>query len=112
MVRRIEWRSRGEMDDTILVLDHDQTSVQRVVEPTPPILRDFLNDMEELDNWRDVPAAAKFRPSPADWGQLVMARATTGEILDMDPERYWDGIYLWFRSRGADPHAPRPRIAP
>jgi hypothetical protein len=26
----------------------------------------------------------------------------------MDPELFWEGIYLWFRSRGVDPHPMRP----
>lgn len=108
MVRRVEWRSRGEMDDTVLVLDMAQSTIERVVEPTPAILRDFLNDMEELDQWKEAPGTGRFKGAAREWGELVMARATTGEILDMDPERYWDGIYLWFRSRGTDPHHAHP----
>jgi len=25
----------------------------------------------------------------------------------MDPELFWEGIYLWFRSQGIDPHPLR-----
>jgi hypothetical protein len=31
-----------------------------------------------------------------------MVRASSGEVLQMDPERFWDGIYEWFRSKGVD----------
>ncbi len=109
MTLRVEWRTRGEMNDTLLVLDDDQKFVSRVVEPTPTVLRDFLNDMTELEEWQEEPLVAQVQPNPESWGKLVMARATSGEVLAMDPESYWDGIYLWFRSRGNDPHAPSPR---
>jgi hypothetical protein len=39
---------------------------------------------------------------PAAWGHLVIARGASGEVLTMDPELYWEGIYAWFRSRGVD----------
>ena len=41
---------------------------------------------------------------PEQWGKLVLTRLPTGEVVHVDPEPYWDGIYYWFRSRGVDPH--------
>jgi hypothetical protein len=29
-------------------------------------------------------------------------------VITMDPELFWEGIYLWFRSQGVDPHPMRP----
>jgi len=107
MAVRVEWRTRGERDDTLLVVDDDDNTVCQAVEADPTVLRDFLNEMAGLDTWRQGPSVAQDKRSPAAWGHVVMARAKTGEVLTMDPELYWDGIYLWFRSRGVDPHPLR-----
>ena len=58
----------------------------------------------DLATWRQGPSVAADQRNPAAWGELVIARAKTGEVLTMDPERFWDGIYRWFRSQGVDPH--------
>ena len=107
MAVRVEWRTRGERDDTLLVVEDDDNTVRQAVEAAPTVLRDFLNDMAGLDTWRQGPSVAGDKRSPAAWGELVMARAMTGEVITMDPELFWEGIYLWFRSRGVDPHALR-----
>jgi hypothetical protein len=105
MAVRVEWRTRGEMDDTLLVVDDDDNTVRQAVEAAPTVLRDFLNDMAGLETWREGPAVAEDKRNPAAWGELVIARAKTGEVLTMDPELFWEGIYLWFRSQGVDPHS-------
>ena len=92
------------MADTLLVVDEDDNTVRQAMGATPLLLQDFLNDMAGLGTWREGPAVATDKRSPAAWGQLVIARAKTGEVLTMDPELFWDGIYRWFRSRGVDPH--------
>jgi hypothetical protein len=107
MAVRVEWRTRGAMDDTLLVVDDDDNTVRQAVQADPMVLRDFLNDMAGLDTWRQGPAVAEDRRSPVAWGELVIARAKTGEVLTMDPELFWEGIYLWFRSQGVDPHPMR-----
>lgn len=107
MAVRVEWRTRGERDDILLVVDDDDNTVRQAVEADPTVLRDFLNDMAGLDTWREGPSVAEDKRGPAAWGKLVIARAKTGEVLTMDPELFWDGIYLWFRSRGVDPHPLR-----
>lgn len=109
MALRVEWRTRGEVDDTILVLDEDHSTVLRAVEPDAALLRDYLNDIAELDTGRERPAVTNAQRDPEEWGDLVMARATTGEVLDMNPELFWGGIYRWFRSRGVDPNPVRRR---
>jgi hypothetical protein len=95
------------MDDTLLVVDDDDNTVCQAVAAAPTVLRDFLNDMVDLDTWRQGPSVAEDKRSPAAWGALVIARAKTGEVLTMDPELFWEGIYLWFRSQGVDPHPLR-----
>lgn len=107
MALRVEWRTKGETDDAILVVDDAQNAVRQAVEADPTVLRGFLNDMAELHAWRERPSVKDALRNPEAWGHLVMARATTGEVLDMDPELFWDGIYHWFRSRGIDPHVVR-----
>ena len=91
------------MDDTLLVVDNDDNTVRQAVPAAATVLQDFLNDMAGLDTWRQGPAVAEDKRSPTAWGELVIARARTGEVLTMDPELFWEGIYLWFRSRGVDP---------
>jgi hypothetical protein len=95
------------MDDTLLVVDEDDNTVRQAVEAAPTVLRDFLNDMADLDTWRQGPSVAVDQRNPAAWGELVIARAKTGEVLTMDPELFWEGIYVWFRSQGVDPHPLR-----
>ena len=80
MAVRVEWRTRGEMDDALLVVDDDDTVCQAVA-AAPTVLRDFLNDMAGLDTWREGPSVAADKRSPAAWGELVIARAKTGEVL-------------------------------
>ena len=73
----------------------------------PEVLRDFLNNMADLDRWRSLHPVDNDKRNPGAWGELVMARAPTGEVITMDPELFWEGIYFWFRSRGVDPHPMR-----
>ena len=62
--------------------------------------------MGDLNTWRDGHSFDDDKRRPEAWGHLVIARANGGEVLTMDPERYWDGIYAWFRSRGVDYDTP------
>jgi len=107
MAVRVEWRTRGEMDDAILVVDDADNTVRQGLGAAPEVLRDFLNNMADLDIWRSLHPVGNDKRNPGAWGELVMARAPTGEVITMDPELFWEGIYLWFRSRGVDPHPMR-----
>ena len=104
MALRVEWRTRGEINDTILVVDNDHNTVSQALEADPALLRVFLTDIGDLDTQRQGQSVDDAKRNPEAWGELVMARSTTGEVIIMDPELYWDGIYMWFRSRGVDPH--------
>lgn len=95
-----EWRTNGEFD-AVLVVDEDG-AVREAIMASPEVLTRLLTDLGDLATWkggRDVEGAQR---QPDAWGQLVIARAGTGEVLWVDPERFWSGISTWFRSRGVD----------
>ena len=101
-----EWRSFGEFD-VVLALD-ERGAVREAITATPAILHEFLTGMDGLRSWRgDLPVEGE-RRAPEPWGALVMARAESGEIIEMDPERFWAGVHIWFRSRGVDYDTPIP----
>ena len=103
-----EWRSFGEFD-VVLVID-DTGAVRDALTADSDTLHDFLTSMSDLYNRRGDHPIEGGKRYPEPWGALVMARADTGEILDMDPERFWAGIHIWFRSRGVDYDTPiKPR---
>ena len=106
MAPHVEWRTKGEMDDAILLVDDDNT-VRQAQQADPEVLRAFLTDLVGLDAGRERQAVEGDQRNPEAWGELIMARATTQEVIRMDPELFWEGMYLWFRSRGIDPHAMR-----
>ena len=95
-----EWRSYGEFD-VVLVID-ERGAVREAITAEPAILREFLTEMNGLRSWRGDHAVEGERRSPEPWGALVMARAESGEIIEMDPE------HIWFRSRGVDYDTPIP----
>ncbi|HVB04770.1 MAG TPA: hypothetical protein VNF07_00770 [Acidimicrobiales bacterium] len=95
-----EWRA-GHGADAVLIRD-DSGAVREAVEANPKVLTRFLTNMGDLSTWKGNLQVVGNEHNPEAWGQLVIARAATGEVLNMDPERYWDGIYSWYRSRGVD----------
>lgn len=112
MAARIEWRSRGSGSDALLYVGEfgeDSNTVLRTWNADAVLLTDFLNDMASLDTSVSGLEVDADQRDPEQWGKLVLARAPGGEILTIDPEPYWDGIYYWFRSHGADPHPWRGR---
>ena len=108
MELRIEWRNRGEAGDAIVFIDDDNSTVRRALEADPSVLRVFLNNITDLDTGREEQPVDDAMRDPAAWGELVMARANTGEVLEMDPEIFWHNIAVQFRMRGVDPWAPEP----
>jgi hypothetical protein len=100
---RIEWRSKAEGDDALLAVEEENETVLEAWPADHELLRDFLNDMVGLKpharNGGDV--ARRF---PDEWGDLVIARSESGDVLTIDPQLYWEGVAYWFRSRGDDPH--------
>ena len=100
-----EWRTKGEAE-TILIVDDEDNTVREALTANPAVLSNFLTDMGDLTTWRGGNSVDDDKRSPEAWGELVIARANSGEVLTMDPERYWEGIYTWFRSRGVDYDTP------
>jgi len=80
--------------------------VRQALAADAAVLSNFLTDMGDLNTWRGGHPIDDDQRSPGAWGELVIARANTGEVITMDPERYWEGIYTWFRSRGVDYDTP------
>jgi hypothetical protein len=104
----LEWRSKAEGEDTILAVEDDTYTVRKVWKAEPAILTDFLNDMVGFK----APAKnheSVHEPTPEEWGELVIARSESGDVLTIDPQLYWEGISYWFRARGNDPHQWRGR---
>ncbi len=100
-----EWRAKGEAE-AILIVDDEDNTVREALTAEPAVLSNFLTDMGDLNTWRGGHSIDDDQRSPEAWGHLVIAGANSGEVLTMDPERYWDGIYTWFRSRGVDYDTP------
>ncbi len=104
MTLSAEWRSFGEFD-VVLVLNEDGT-VRESMTAGPAILHNFLTKMTGLRSWRSDHTVEGAKRLPEPWGALVISRAETGESIDMDPERFWTGVHVWFRSRGVDYDTP------
>ena len=107
MTARIEWRTRGVGDDALLFIGEsgeESNAVLKTWEADPALLTDFLNDMVGLDTDAVLVEVDVGQREPQQWGKLVLARSQSGDVLTIDPELYWNGIYYWFRSRGTDPH--------
>ena len=105
MALRAEWRTNGECD-TILIVDEESNMVCQGQPADAAVLSHFLTDMGDLNTWSGEPPIDDDKCSPAAWGALIIARANTGEVITMDPELYWTGISIWFRSRGVDYDTP------
>ena len=110
MAVRIEWRSKTEGDDALLAVDDGSNTVLEAWEVDPGVLIDFLNDMSGLEARKSRDTRDVGEQGPEDWGELIIARSQAGDVLDVDPERYWGGVAYWFRSRGSDPHLWRGRV--
>lgn len=100
---RIEWRSRAEGDDALLAVEEPSNTVLEAWKADAALLTDFLNDMTGLSAVSRDGVDISQR-DPDTWGALVIARSESGDVLNVDPQLYWEGIAYWFRSRGADPH--------
>jgi hypothetical protein len=108
MTARIEWRTKGRGDDSLLFIrefGEAGDTVLKTWDADSGRITDFLNQMSELDTVSVGLETSVDQRDPLDWGELVLARAQPGgDVLEIDPEIYWDKIYYYFRSRGTDPH--------
>jgi hypothetical protein len=102
---RGEWRSNSG-SDVVLIVEDETEHVREVIPATPGVLSKLLTLPGDFAYWQGRSASTIDESSPARWGKLVIARANTGEIITMDPEAFWEGVYFWFRSRGVDYDTP------
>lgn len=113
MTARIEWRHRSKGDEAILLVGESEGSTGGVLKAwraDAALLTDLLNDMREVGATDGALPLSEHQRDPQAWGKLVLARAQDGgDVLAIDPEPYWDGIYYWFRAHGLDPHPMRAR---
>jgi hypothetical protein len=104
-----EWRSYGEFD-VVLILEDGV--VKEALTADPAVLHDFLAVLlPNVAAWEGDHAVEGDKLAPDAWGTLIMSRAANGDITDLDPERFWAGIGIWFRSRGVDYNTPLPKTA-
>ena len=109
MALSAEWRTRGAKNDAILVLD-GEGGIREAIVADDAILSRFLTEqLADLGNWRGQSLVEGEKREPEAWGELVISRADTGEVIEADPELFWQGIYLGFRSHGVDYDTPMKR---
>jgi hypothetical protein len=104
MTLTAEWRTNADFDSVLIV--EDERTVRAASVANAEVLHRLLTDPGDLDAWRGTVAVEGEKRLPSAWGDLVIARAHTGEVLTMDPEAFWSGIHQWFRSRGVDYDTP------
>jgi hypothetical protein len=113
MNERIEWRHRSKGDESVLLVGEAGGNPYRVLEAWPAnsaLLADLLNDMETVGATEGALELTDSQRDPQAWGKLVLARGQDGgDVLAIDPELYWDGIYYYFRAHGQDAHPMRAR---
>lgn len=105
MTLRGEWRSNSG-SDVVLIVENETEAVREIIAATPGVLSKLLTLPGDFTDWQGRSGSNGEAHAPADWGKLVIARANTGEIITMDPELFWEGVYFWFRSRGVDYDTP------
>ncbi len=105
MVRNAQWRTKGNLVDAIFIVD-DAGRVCRFLPASPLVLSHFLTDLRALESLDGGGEPAQDQADPEAWGELVLARGSSGEVLEVEPELFWHGLYSWFRSRGMDYDSP------
>ena len=113
MTARVEWRTRGKGDDALVFIrEYGEAGdmVMKAWDADQGRLTDFLNDMTGLETANVGLETDMDHREPQQYGNLVLSRAQAGgNVLEIDPNIYWERIYYWFRSHGVDPHPRRPR---
>ena len=104
-----EWRTRGAKNDAILVLDAEGAIREAIVADDAILSRFLTEQLADLGSWRGQTLVEGANREPEAWGELVISRADSGEVIEADPELFWQGIYLWFRSHGVDYDTPMKR---
>jgi hypothetical protein len=103
MALSAEWRTHDGIDSILIVEDE---TVREAMLANAERLSALLTEPGDFNSWQGGGRIDEARRDPDAWGDLVIARAQTGEVITMDPERFWEGIHSWFRSRGVDYDTP------
>ena len=104
MALTVEWRL-NQGTDSIVVVDGNDDAVSEAMTPDAGVLKDFLAVTSNLERWRQWPgwhSVDRGDRDPRGWGDLLIARKDDGEVIDVHPELFWEGVRRWFRSRGVD----------
>ena len=104
MTISVEWRLRDGADALVLV-DPDSGTVSEVPSLDADVLRKYLAVTSTLDTWRSTfqwNAVDSGNRDPDNWGELVISRADSGDVINIDPELFWERVHRWFRSHGSD----------
>ena len=106
MALTAEWRTKGELVDAVIILD-DKGAVREALPASQAVLSRYLaQQVDDLETWRGELPVDGDKRHPEAWGELVIARAGDGEIIVVEPELFWQGIYVWFRAHGVDYNTP------
>jgi hypothetical protein len=100
----VQWRN-DQGTDAIVLLDASANVISEVPSPDETDLKSYLSVVGDLEAWRGVlrwRSVESSRSDPEKWGRLVLSRDDAGDVMFVDPELFWDGVYRWFRSRGVD----------
>ncbi len=109
MALTTEWRSYGEFDVVLILQDG---IVKEALTADAEVLHDFLAvQLPNIAAWEGDHPIEGDRFNPEAWGTLIISRDAIGDITDMDPEKFWAGVGIWFRSRGVDYNTPLADIA-
>jgi hypothetical protein len=90
-------------NDALLTIEDGTDRVVKAWPIRPELLTDFLNDMDNLENYGESGIDVS-QLNPTNWGDLVIARSEDGDVLSVNPQLYWEGLAGWYRSVGRDPH--------
>jgi hypothetical protein len=98
MTITVEWRT-GAYGEVLLLVD-ESSLVAGALPADESLLTSFLTGMDLDDAWPD--RAPLHSRSPDSWGDVVIIRAMSGEVIFVDPELFWDRIYRIYRAKGID----------
>jgi hypothetical protein len=100
----VEWRVLGD-GDAIVQTGTGAEVLASVDAVDAAAVKTYLAVTGNLERWREALHWQAIDGEERDldrWGALVVSRTDDGEVTFVDPERFWDGVYRWFRSRGVD----------
>ena len=104
MTTTVEWRLRDGADSLVLV-DPDSGTLSEVPTPDAAVIKAFLTVSSDLTAWQKSMSWSEVNEGnrdPDNWGELVLSRDDHGEVIDIDPELFWERVHRHFRSKGVD----------